>query len=83
MYEFLLRFLENPDFQPSIAKRFIDQKFVLQVRAWLMFCEDDGVNVSAALKLTYFVEHKYSHYDAANWNFCPYAWKMTTASAGS
>lgn len=48
-----------------------------------MFCEDDGVNVSAALKLTYFVEHKYSHYDAANWNFCPYAWKMTTASAGS
>lgn len=31
VYEFLLRFLENPDFQPSIAKRHIDQKFVLQV----------------------------------------------------
>lgn len=31
MYEFFLRFLENPDFQPSIAKRYIDQKFVLQV----------------------------------------------------
>uniref|UniRef100_A0A1A8J4Z4 Serine/threonine protein phosphatase 2A regulatory subunit n=3 Tax=Nothobranchius TaxID=28779 RepID=A0A1A8J4Z4_NOTKU len=31
VYEFLLRFLENPDFQPSIAKRFIDQKFVLQL----------------------------------------------------
>lgn len=31
VYEFLLRFLENPDFQPSVAKRFIDQKFVLQV----------------------------------------------------
>lgn len=31
VYEFLLRFLENPDFQPSIAKRYIDQKFVLQV----------------------------------------------------
>ncbi|MEQ2279523.1 Serine/threonine-protein phosphatase 2A 56 kDa regulatory subunit alpha isoform [Ameca splendens] len=30
VYEFLLRFLENPDFQPSIAKRYIDQKFVLQ-----------------------------------------------------
>ncbi|XP_076873778.1 serine/threonine-protein phosphatase 2A 56 kDa regulatory subunit alpha isoform [Brachyhypopomus gauderio] len=31
VYEFLLRFLENPDFQPSTAKRFIDQKFVLQL----------------------------------------------------
>uniref|UniRef100_A0A8B9LL16 Serine/threonine protein phosphatase 2A regulatory subunit n=1 Tax=Astyanax mexicanus TaxID=7994 RepID=A0A8B9LL16_ASTMX len=31
VYEFLLRFLENPDFQPSTAKRYIDQKFVLQV----------------------------------------------------
>lgn len=31
VYEFFLRFLESPDFQPSIAKRFIDQKFVLQV----------------------------------------------------
>ncbi|KPP68704.1 hypothetical protein Z043_112596 [Scleropages formosus] len=32
VYEFFLRFLENPDFQPSIAKRYIDQKFVLQVQ---------------------------------------------------
>uniref|UniRef100_V9L006 Protein phosphatase 2, regulatory subunit B', alpha n=1 Tax=Callorhinchus milii TaxID=7868 RepID=V9L006_CALMI len=31
VYEFFLRFLECPDFQPSIAKRFIDQKFVLQL----------------------------------------------------
>ncbi|CAL9691856.1 unnamed protein product [Knipowitschia caucasica] len=31
VYEFLLRFLENPDFQPSIAKRYIDQRFVLQL----------------------------------------------------
>ncbi|KAL6486705.1 hypothetical protein MHYP_G00060970 [Metynnis hypsauchen] len=31
VYEFFLRFLENPDFQPSTAKRYIDQKFVLQV----------------------------------------------------
>uniref|UniRef100_A0A665WHE3 Serine/threonine protein phosphatase 2A regulatory subunit n=1 Tax=Echeneis naucrates TaxID=173247 RepID=A0A665WHE3_ECHNA len=31
VYEFLLRFLENPDFQPSIAKRYIDQKFVQQL----------------------------------------------------
>ncbi|GCB79591.1 hypothetical protein scyTo_0016006 [Scyliorhinus torazame] len=33
VYEFFLRFLECPDFQPGIAKRFIDQKFVLQVGA--------------------------------------------------
>lgn len=25
------RFLESPDFQPAIAKKFIDQKFVLSV----------------------------------------------------
>ena len=31
VYEFFLRFLENPDFQPQIAKRYIDQKFVMQV----------------------------------------------------
>ena len=31
VYEFFLRFLESPDFQPSIAKRFIDQKFVQQL----------------------------------------------------
>ncbi|KAJ7307131.1 hypothetical protein JRQ81_009114 [Phrynocephalus forsythii] len=32
VYEFFLRFLESPDFQPSVAKRYIDQKFVLMVR---------------------------------------------------
>ncbi|CAB3363712.1 Hypothetical predicted protein [Cloeon dipterum] len=31
VYEFFLRFLESPDFQPSTAKRFIDQKFVMQL----------------------------------------------------
>ncbi|CAH1793263.1 unnamed protein product [Owenia fusiformis] len=31
VYEFFLRFLESPDFQPSVAKKFIDQKFVLQL----------------------------------------------------
>lgn len=31
VYEFFLRFLESPDFQPSASKRFIDQKFVLQL----------------------------------------------------
>lgn len=33
MYEFFLRFLESPDFQPNIAKKYIDQKFVMSVRA--------------------------------------------------
>uniref|UniRef100_A0A915IX86 Serine/threonine protein phosphatase 2A regulatory subunit n=1 Tax=Romanomermis culicivorax TaxID=13658 RepID=A0A915IX86_ROMCU len=31
VYEFFLRFLESPDFQTSIAKRFVDQKFILQL----------------------------------------------------
>lgn len=35
-YEFFLRFLESPDFQPSIAKKIIDQKFVMEVFIFLM-----------------------------------------------
>lgn len=31
VYEFLLRFLESADFQPAIAKKHIDQRFVFQV----------------------------------------------------
>ncbi|XP_022248077.1 serine/threonine-protein phosphatase 2A 56 kDa regulatory subunit gamma isoform-like isoform X1 [Limulus polyphemus] len=31
VYEFFLRFLESPDFQPNLAKRYIDQNFVLQL----------------------------------------------------
>ena len=31
VYEFFLRFLESQDFQPNTAKRYIDQKFLLQV----------------------------------------------------
>merc|ERR1712142_420398 len=31
VYEFFLRVLESPDFQPNLAKRCIDQKFVLQL----------------------------------------------------
>ena len=31
VYEFLLRFIESPDFNTNTAKKFIDQKFVLQV----------------------------------------------------
>lgn len=31
MYELFLRFLESPEFQPNLAKPFIDQQFVLQL----------------------------------------------------
>lgn len=31
VYEIFLRFLESAEFQPNVAKKFIDQKFVLQV----------------------------------------------------
>ena len=31
VYDFFLRFLESPDFQPQIAKRYLDSKFVLQL----------------------------------------------------
>uniref|UniRef100_A0ABD2WET4 Serine/threonine protein phosphatase 2A regulatory subunit n=1 Tax=Trichogramma kaykai TaxID=54128 RepID=A0ABD2WET4_9HYME len=31
VYEFFLRLLESPDFQPSVAKRYIDHKFILQL----------------------------------------------------
>nr|XP_033469671.1 serine/threonine-protein phosphatase 2A 56 kDa regulatory subunit delta isoform [Epinephelus lanceolatus] len=31
VYEFFLRFLESPDFQPNIAKKYIDQKFVMSL----------------------------------------------------
>ncbi len=31
VYELFLRFLESQDFQPSIAKKHIDHKFVVQV----------------------------------------------------
>ncbi|GCC33479.1 serine/threonine-protein phosphatase 2A 56 kDa regulatory subunit epsilon isoform [Chiloscyllium punctatum] len=31
VYEFFIRFLESQEFQPSIAKKYVDQKFVLQL----------------------------------------------------
>ncbi|NXB14245.1 2A5D phosphatase, partial [Rhagologus leucostigma] len=31
VYEFFLRFLESPDFQPNVAKKYIDQKFLLDL----------------------------------------------------
>jgi serine/threonine-protein phosphatase 2A regulatory subunit B' len=37
VYEFFLRFVESPDFNTNIAKRYIDQHFVLQVRQFPSF----------------------------------------------
>jgi len=31
VYEVFLRFLDMPDLQPNIAKKYIDQRFVVQV----------------------------------------------------
>ncbi|KAF6217190.1 hypothetical protein GE061_001544 [Apolygus lucorum] len=31
VYEFFLRFLESSDFQPNVAKKYIDQRFVMQL----------------------------------------------------
>ncbi|UJR08357.1 hypothetical protein I4U23_012628 [Adineta vaga] len=31
VYDFFLRFLESPDFQPNTAKRFVDQRFILNL----------------------------------------------------
>lgn len=31
VYDLFLRVLEAPDFQPNVAKRYIDQKFVLNL----------------------------------------------------
>jgi serine/threonine-protein phosphatase 2A regulatory subunit B' len=31
VYEFFLRFIESQEFNPQTAKKYIDQKFVLQV----------------------------------------------------
>ena len=35
VYEFFLRFIESQDFNTNVAKKFIDHRFILQVRAML------------------------------------------------
>ena len=46
VYEFFLRFLEAADFQPGIGKRYIDQKFVLQVMKYEIIVYVTGMNES-------------------------------------
>lgn len=50
VYEFFLRFLESLDFQPNIAKKYIDQKFVMQVN-WLFI----NLFILGSLILTSFI----------------------------
>lgn len=38
VYELFLRFLESPDFQASIGKKYIDQRFVLNVSTMRCMC---------------------------------------------
>lgn len=37
VYEFFLRFIESPEFNTTVAKKYIDQSFVLQVWIFLRF----------------------------------------------
>jgi serine/threonine-protein phosphatase 2A regulatory subunit B' len=37
VYEFFLRFIESPDFNTNIAKKYIDQHFILQVTCKFTF----------------------------------------------
>lgn len=47
IYEFFIRFLESQEFQPSIAKKYIDQKFVLQVQCSILFNLTLLINIPA------------------------------------
>ncbi|CAD6193150.1 unnamed protein product [Caenorhabditis auriculariae] len=49
VYEFFLRFLESPDFQPSIAKKHIDQNFILRL---LMIMDSEDPRERDFLKTT-------------------------------
>uniref|UniRef100_H2YUT9 Serine/threonine protein phosphatase 2A regulatory subunit n=1 Tax=Ciona savignyi TaxID=51511 RepID=H2YUT9_CIOSA len=55
IYEFFLRFLESPDFQPNIARKYIDQKFVLEVRNYFIKCNLilDCAGLTNLFKLAY------------------------------
>ncbi|KAA0188520.1 hypothetical protein HAZT_HAZT010041 [Hyalella azteca] len=56
VYEFFLRFLESPDFQPAIGKKVIDQKFVLQVRKNYFYCKKTMVGICYQLKHMFIYE---------------------------
>lgn len=42
VYEFFLRFVESPDFNAQVAKRYIDQRFILQVLHGVCMWRRDG-----------------------------------------
>uniref|UniRef100_A0AAY5KU67 Serine/threonine protein phosphatase 2A regulatory subunit n=1 Tax=Esox lucius TaxID=8010 RepID=A0AAY5KU67_ESOLU len=53
VYEFFIRFLESQEFQPSIAKKYIDQKFVLQL---LELFDKDTTHSAALIRLCFVYE---------------------------
>ncbi|KOX71037.1 Serine/threonine-protein phosphatase 2A 56 kDa regulatory subunit alpha isoform [Melipona quadrifasciata] len=55
VYEFFLRFLESSDFQPTIGKKVIDQKFVLQFLGLRAFIRKQISNIF--LRFVYETEH--------------------------
>ena len=67
MYEFFLRFLESAEFQPTIAKKHIDQKFVLQVKSALM----TGVVHFTGTEHSAFLAAKFRLEEHLNLNFKP------------
>ncbi|KAJ7351740.1 Serine/threonine-protein phosphatase 2A 56 kDa regulatory subunit beta isoform [Desmophyllum pertusum] len=55
VYEFFLRFLESAEFQPSVAKKHIDQKFVLQLLE--LFDSEDPAREIFSRLFVYETEH--------------------------
>ena len=51
VYEYFLRFIESPDFNTNVAKKYIDQRFILSVRSWFMI-QDSYSSSSSSISLT-------------------------------
>lgn len=63
VYEVFLRFLESQDFQATIGKKVIDQKFVLQVSQWFFAFKWILIRCNSHIKTHHFFL-SYSY-----WNF--------------
>lgn len=55
VYEFFLRFIESPDFNTNIAKKYIDQKFVLDVRSLSAMYSCHEKNLSQTRIISYLI----------------------------
>ena len=70
VYEFFLRFLESPDFQPNTAKRYIDQKFVLQVMLTIIWAASSEFVSSSIPSWHILTGHAQSFWGARDLAFC-------------